>query len=125
MYAVIEYNNYRKEQNFEIKLVTNDLDYAKKIAFNNAKNDIKNSSHKITTNINEHHLRPINKTIIEYMIVEVCEYKNDQFRIISTFSKVYSVIELTNHEKLEILDDIDEKLIFNSYWHDHSDEGDY
>jgi hypothetical protein len=29
MYAVVEYNNYNKEQNFEIKLVTNDLDYAK------------------------------------------------------------------------------------------------
>ena len=40
MYAVIEYNNYPKEQDFEIKLVTNDLDYAKKLAFNNAKNDI-------------------------------------------------------------------------------------
>jgi len=60
-----------------------------------------------------------NKTIIEYMIVEVCEYK---FKIISTFSTVYSVIELPNHEKIELLEDIDEKLIFNNY---DSDEGDY
>ena len=53
------------------------------------------------------------------MIVEVCEYK---FKIISTFSTVYSVIELPNHEKIELLEDIDEKLIFNNY---DSDEGDY
>ena len=33
MYAVVEYNNYRKEQYFEIKSTTNDLDYAKKIVF--------------------------------------------------------------------------------------------
>ena len=81
MYAVIEYNNYRKEQDFEIKLVTNDLDYAKKLAFNNAKKDIKKSSYKITTNIDIHHLRPINKTIIEYMIIEVNEYKENKFNM--------------------------------------------
>ena len=37
MYAVIEYNDYRKEQNFEIIITTNDVDYAKKVAFHNAK----------------------------------------------------------------------------------------
>ena len=55
MYIVIEYNNYRKEQDFEIKL-----------AFNNVKkNDIKKSFHKITTSIEKHHLYPKNKRIIE------------------------------------------------------------
>ena len=32
MYIVVKYNNYRKNQYFDIKLVTDDLEYAKKVA---------------------------------------------------------------------------------------------
>jgi hypothetical protein len=84
MYAVVEYNNRRKEQDFEIKMVTYDLDYAKKVAFQNVKKDLshllpklENSSiFKITTNKNEeHYLQPLNNVIIEYKIIEVKKTK--------------------------------------------------
>lgn len=117
MYAVVEYNNYRKEQYFEVKYVTNDLEYAKKMAFNNAKNDIPKdeSTYRLTTNIEEIHLRPLNESIINYTIVEVIEYKIG-FKIVMTFSNVYSVIKLPEYPKIEVLDNIDEKIICNNFY---------
>jgi len=117
MYLIVEYNNCRKEQDFEIKMVTNNLDYAKKLAFNNAKMTIEDSSFKITTNIEQHHLQPINKIIIEYMVVEV-ETKNtqsnEQLKIISTCSAVFAVLELPDLIQLDV-PDIDETFICNEY----------
>lgn len=117
MYAVVEYNNYRKEQYFEVKYVTNDLEYAKKMVFNNAKNDIPKdeSTYRLTTNIEEIHLRPLNESIINYTIVEVIEYKIG-FKIVMTFSNVYSVIKLPEYPKIEVLDNIDEKIICNNFY---------
>lgn len=125
MYLIVEYNNYRKEQDFEIKMVTNDLDYAKKIAFNNAKMSIPDSSFKISTNIQEHHLQPLNKIIIEYMVVEVerknghsnkppNELPNEQFKIISSCSAVFAVLELPDLIQMDV-PDIDETFICNEY----------
>jgi hypothetical protein len=125
MYLIVEYNNCRKEQDFEIKMVTNNLDYAKKLAFNNAKMTIEDSSFKITTNIQQHHLQPINKIIIEYMVVEVetknghsnkppNELPNEQLKIISTCSAVFAVLELPDLIQMDV-PDIDETFICNEY----------
>ena len=118
MYAFIKYNNYRKNQNFEIITVTDDLEYARKLAFNNAKNDIQDSPYKITTCIQDYYIYPKNKKIVQYMMVEVNKNK-----IISCFSTIYAVIELPIHEKVKLLEDIDDKLICNNYYTD-SEESD-
>jgi hypothetical protein len=121
MFAVVEYNNYRKEQNFKVITFTEDVEYAKKIAFNNAKKDIPKDSdsiYKITNDIEECHLYPVNKTIINYSIISVEKYKNG-FKINYSISKVYSVIEMEDYlkkESIEKVDDIDESLLCNSYY---------
>ena len=58
MYAVVHYHNSRKEQDFEIKMVTDDINYAKKLAFHHAEEDLVNLDNnsnsimfRITTNI--------------------------------------------------------------------------
>jgi hypothetical protein len=127
MYAVVEYNDYRKEQSFKVITATNDAEYAKKIAFQYAKKNIptcnNNSIYKITTKMENQYLTPINKTIIAYKIIEVDKNKKG-FKIKSTFSSVYAVIELN---KIEIQDEaiaeIDTSLICDNYY-DYYDEDD-
>lgn len=119
MYLIVEYNCH-KEQDFEIKMVTNDFDYAKKLAFNNAKMSIRDASFKITTNIQEYHLQSINKIIIEYMVAEVLTTHNKQIKepnqskIISTGSTIFAVLELPDLIQFD-LPDIDETFICNEY----------
>lgn len=126
MYAVVKYNNYRKEQTFEIKLVTDDVDYAKKLAFNNAKKDIlrhsDSSSYRLSTDIQEYYLYPENKTIVQYIIVEVEKYGKNKLKICSTYSTVHGVLELPKDEKVESLEDIDDNLICNDYHSDYDDD---
>jgi len=118
MYAVIEYYNYHKSQNFSIKLTTDDVEYAKKIAFNYAKENMPTNTtsiFKITTKIDNNFLHQLNKTIVQYMIIEVQNYKNG-FKLQTPLSKIYSVVELDKHNKLENLKEIDESLICNNYY---------
>ena len=127
MYTVVEYNNYRKNQNFEIKLVTDDLEYAKKLAFNNAKKKMlgyNNSSYsyRLSTDIQEYYLYPENKTIVQYIVAEVEKYGKNKLKICSTWSTVYAVLELQKHEKNESLEDIDDNLICNNYHSDYDSE---
>ena len=65
MYAVVKYNDYHEEQNFEVIMTTNDMEYAKKLAFQYTKNIISeyndNSMYKIITKIENQYLWPINK----------------------------------------------------------------
>ena len=126
MYAVVRYNNYRKEQEFKIILISDDINYSKKIAFHNAKKMLSDSSYKLTTDIQEHYLIPSNKIIIEYMKVKVEEYKKNKFKIISTHSTVFSVIELPENKEIELLEEEDNNLICNNYYSDEefSDEED-
>jgi hypothetical protein len=121
MYAVVEYDDYRKEQSFEIITTTNDVDYAKKVAFQFAMNQIKNVSryandyiYRITTRVENEYLRPINKTIISYKVIEVEKYK-ERFKIKSSFSTTYAVIELIN-EDIENIQEIDTSLICDEYY---------
>jgi hypothetical protein len=127
MYALVEYDDYRKEQSFEVITTTNDVEYAKKIAFYYTKKNIPtyndDSIYKITTKMENQYLRPINKTIIAYKIIEVDKNKKG-FKIKSTFSSVYAVIELN---KIEIqnkdIAEIDTTLICDNYYdYDDKDE---
>lgn len=52
------------------------------------------------------------------MQVNVEEYKKNKFKIISTHSTVFFVIELFKNKKIELLEE-DNNLIYNNY---HSDE---
>lgn len=128
MYAVVEYNDYRKEQCFEVITTTDDVDYAKKVAFQYAMNSIKRISryandyiYRITTRVENEYLRPINKTVISYKVIEVEKYK-EMFKIKSSFSNTYAVIEVD--KDLESIQEIDTSLICDNYYNYH-DNGDY
>ena len=105
MYAVVKYNDYRKELSFEVIIVSDDVEYAKKVAFQNVKKklpkDTSDSIYKITTKIENEYLQPINKIIIAYKIIEVEKYKIG-FIIRTQYSSVYAVIEFKkNIEEIE------------------------
>ena len=116
MYAVVEYNDYRKEQSFEVIATTEDVEYAKKIAFQNAKKNLPkdriNSIYKITTKIDNEYLEPINKIVVAYKIIEVEKYKKE-FIIRTPYSCVYTVLELKKRE--EEIEEIDMSLICDNY----------
>ena len=79
MYAVVEYNDYRKEQSFEIIITTGDVEYAKKVAFQNAKKKIPEnngeSCNLITTKMENEYLLCKNKTVVVYKIINVIKKK--------------------------------------------------
>ena len=116
MYAVVEYNDYRKEQSFEVIATTEDVEYAKKVAFQNAKKNLPkdrfDSIYKITTKIENEYLEPINKIVVAYKIVEVEKYKK-KFIIRTPYSSVYAVLKLKKQE-IEI-EEIDMSLICDNY----------
>ena len=118
MYAVVEYTDCRKEQFFKVIITTDDVEYAKKVVFQNAKKYLPKSTaddvYKITTEFENEYLRPINKTIIEYKIVRLEQYNNG-FRKHYSDSTVYAVIEFTNKEieEIEEIEEIDTSLICN------------
>jgi hypothetical protein len=125
MYAVVEYDDYRKEQSFEVMMPTDDVDYAKKVAFQFAMNQITNVSryandyiYRITTRVENEYLTPINKTIISYKVIEVEKYK-ERFKIKSSFSTTYAVIEL--EKEVENIQEIDTSLICDNYYDYHGE----
>lgn len=121
MYAVVRYNDYRKEQHFEIIGTTNDVEYGKIIAFNKIKENIQNMTecknddelYKIETNIETEYFQPINKEIISYRIIKVKKCKN-KFKKIYHYTTKYAVVEFAvgNSENLE---EIDTSLICDDY----------
>jgi hypothetical protein len=117
MYAVVEYNNYRRKQQFEVITTTDDIEYAKRLAFQNAKKNLPTEksyeTYKITTNIEDEYLTLLNKTIIAYQIVCLEKCKN-KVRFYYSFSIVYAVIELEILEQ-EYPEPIDDTLIKNDY----------
>ena len=122
MYAVVEYYDYRKEQSFEVITTTDDVEYAKKTAFQYAVNYIRkkptrtdDSIYRITTRVENEYLRPINETIISYKVVNVEKYKKG-FIIKSFFSNTYAVIELK--KEIENIEEIDTSLICDNYYCD-------
>ena len=119
MYAV-EYNDDRKEQSFNVKMVTEDVELAKKVAFNNAKKDIDmyggKDSHRITSNFEpERYLMPSNKIIIEYTLISGSAIMN-KFKVNYTYSNIHAVVELKpNGLAQEQVEGIDLSLLCNNY----------
>ena len=126
MYAVVQYSDYRKEQNFEVIATTDDVDYAKKVAFQYAKNSIPqissnedNSFYKINTRVKNEYLRPINKTIIAYRVINVKNYRK-KVTIQYLFTTIYAVIELD--KDIGNIEEIDTSLICDNYKHEDDEE---
>jgi hypothetical protein len=71
MYTVVNFTDYRKEQSLEVIVATDNLEHAKKVAFQKAKKELskekntENSFYKITSKIKEYeYLYPINKLLL-------------------------------------------------------------
>ena len=115
MYIVVKYINYRKEQSFEIKYVTEVLEYAKQIAYNLClKSRYNNHDNcRVTTTINEYYLWPENEIIVEYTNLLV-EIEEDGNMIIDGYesSEVFAVLKHINKD-LENMVKIDESTICN------------
>lgn len=129
MYAIVKYNDYLKEQHFEVIRTTDDVEYAKKFAFQLAKKLL--SSYKDTccvykiANKNENlYLYPVNETIVAYNINKLIKYKN-KFKLVTTFSTVYAVIKMKPVSESADVEEIDTTLICDDYFeHDYEDEDD-
>lgn len=129
MYAIVKYNDYLKEQHFEVIRTTDDVEYAKKFAFQLAKKE--QSSYKDTccvykiSNKNENlYLYPVNETIVAYNINKLIKYKN-KFKLVTTFSTVYAVIKMKPVSESADVEEIDTTLICDDYFeHDYEDEDD-
>ena len=124
MYGVVKYNNYKKEVTVKVICATDDLEEAKKIAFHYAKLDIPNDEniYKITSIEDySHYVTLLNKTIIQYRIICVSEYKK-KYKFEFSETNIYSVIEMP---KKTIVEDIDTSLLcdeYNPYDYDSNDE---
>jgi hypothetical protein len=118
MYAVVRYNDYRKEEYFEIIATTTDVEYAKKIAFNKIKEGMPECKqddelYKIATNIETEYFQPINEEIISYRIIKVKKYKN-KLKKLYHYTTKYAVVEFAV-ENTENLNEIDISLICDNY----------
>jgi hypothetical protein len=126
MYAVVRYNDYRKEEDFEIIATTTDVEYAKKIAFNKIKESMpecKNHDelYKIATDIETEYFQPINKEIISYRIIKVKKCKN-KLKKLYHYTTKYAVVEF-EVENTENVKEIDTSLICDDYIeHDDYDD---
>ena len=131
MYAVVDFTDYRKDNRFEVVEFTEDVEYAKKIAFQIAKQELsrmrntENSVFKITTKIEEYeyeYLHPLNKIIVAYKIIELVNYKKG-LKIVSCNTGVHAVIELNKTDITENLDEIEPSLICDNYYsYNHNDD---
>ena len=128
MYAVVRYNDYRKEEHFEIIATTTDVEYAKKIAFNKIKENMPESKqddelYKIATYIETEYFQPINEEIISYRIIKVKKYKTKLLKLYHYTTK-YAVVEFAV-ENSENLEEIDTSLICDNYIIDEDQADDY
>jgi len=130
MYAVVDFTDYRKDNRFEVLGVTEDVEYAKKVAFQIAKKELsrqrntEKTFYKITRKIEDYeyeYLHPLNKIIVAYKIIELVKYK-EGLKIVSSNTSVHAVIELDKTEITENVDEIEETLICDNYYsYDHDD----
>jgi hypothetical protein len=134
MYAFILYDNSHKENTFEIKYVSTDLEETKRAAFSAAKksipkfqdacqyyvNDINDGETKINTKIGEHHVFPINEIMVEYSLVfvkNITENPNyrPRYEIQCKDCMVYSVVKIEPVAAPMPEDTIDETFIISTY----------
>jgi hypothetical protein len=130
MYAIVDFTDYRKDNRFEVVGVTEDVEYAKKVAFQIAKKELsrqrntEKTFYKITRKIEDYeyeYLHPINKIIVAYKIIELVKYK-EGLKIVSSNTSVHAVVELDKRYMTENVDEIEETLICDNYYsYDHDD----
>ena len=130
MYAVVDFTDYRKDNRFEVLGVTEDVEYAKKVAFQNANKELsrqrntEKTFYKITRKIEDYeyeYLHPINKIIVAYKIIELVKYK-EGLKIVSSNTSVHALVELDKRYMTENVDEIEETLICDNYYsYDHDD----
>jgi len=131
MYAVVYFTDYRKDNRFEVVEFTNDVEYAKKMAFHLAKKELsrqrntENYFYKITTKIEGYeYLYPVNETIVTYKIIELVKYKKG-FKISSSNTSIYAVFEMDKTDITEDLNEIEPSLICDDYYsYDHDGDDD-
>ena len=133
MYAVVDFTDYRKDNRFEVVGVTKDVEYAKKVAFQNAKKKLsrqrntEKTFYKITSKIADYeyeYLHPTNKIIVAYKIIELVKYK-EGFKIVSCNTSVHAVVELDKTYMTENVDEIEETLICDNYYSYNYHDDDY
>ena len=121
MYAIVKYNDYSKEQHFEVIRTTDDVEYAKKFAFQLAKKllslyrDVSNYVYKIANKNENLYLYPVNETIVAYNINELVKYKN-KLKLVTAFSTVYAVVKMRPNSESEDIEEIDTTLIYDDYY---------
>ena len=131
MFAVVNYNDYRKEVDFKIHMVTNDIEEAKKIAFQHSvkllqevRKDDKDADkdnqceYKITTNNeSKNYVQCLNKIVMTYTVICVLQRKNKAPKLEYAETSIYAVVELPR----EINEDgfIDSSLLCNDYYPAH------
>lgn len=127
MYAAVKFSDYRKEQSFEVIASTDDLEHAKKVAFQNAKKELsrgkntENYIHKITSNIEEcTYLNPENEVIVFYRVIGLDKI-NKGFKLAYYSSNVYAVVEMKPIDEGE---EIDSSLMCDEYYPYHFEESD-
>ena len=120
MYAVVNYDDYRKEVEIEIIATTSNVEYAKKIAFNKIKEKMseykdqkEHELYKIETNIDTEYFEITNKEIISYRIIKVKKCENKFKKLYHSYNK-YAVVEIPV-ENTENIQEIDNSLICDKY----------
>jgi len=121
MYAVVTYDGRPDDDNeIEVINVTDNLEYAKKLAFHYAKKDLPPkrdfawTEYRILKDYyNEYCSVILHNVIVDYRICEVkyddeCE-EYEKYNIVDVMNIVWAVVKITN--ETEEIEDIDEMLI--------------
>jgi hypothetical protein len=124
-YAVVTYDNRRNDDNeIEITHVTDNLEYAKKLAFHYAKKGFPTKryygrkEYKILKNYyHEEYSIHLHNVIVDYRIGEV-EYddenddETEKYDITDVWNNVWAVVKINN--EIEEVEDIDESVIYEN-----------
>jgi len=120
-YAVVNYDNRRNDDNeLEIKHVTDNLEYAKKLAFYYAKKGFLpqhyfgRKEYKILKNYyHEDNSIYLHNVVVDYRI---CELEHDDetenYDITDVWNNVWAVIKINN--EIKEVEDIDEAFIYKN-----------
>ena len=131
MFAVVNYNDYRKEVDFKIHMVTNDIEEAKKIAFQHSvkllqevrKDDTDKDNqceYKITTNNeSKNYVQCLNKVVMTYTVICVLQRKNKAPKLEYAETSIYAVVELPREINKDENGFIDSSLLCNDYYPAH------
>ena len=123
-YAVVNYDDRSNDDNeIEIKYVTDNYDYANKLAFHYAKKGLPpkhnygHTEYRIIKNYDQNLSSVyLHNVIVEYRVCEVkyddeCE-EYEKYDIIDVYNDVWAVIKIWNEIEIENVEDIDNTIIY-------------